>query len=128
MQHMKRITTIQAETFTDDNIDPGITHAMFHNLQQHQPESKRPKTVQNGSKPLKMAQNGRKHQKQPIFSKALPRRGSGVVAAAAATAAAPAAAAPAVVTGPNEPSLIVSIFRLAPLKLESESELEGESV
>ena len=38
MKHMKRIATIQGETFTDDNIDPGTTHAMLHNLQQRQPE------------------------------------------------------------------------------------------
>ena len=37
MKHMKRVATIQGETFTDDNIDPGITDAVLHNLQQHQP-------------------------------------------------------------------------------------------
>ena len=38
MKHMKRITTIQGETCTDDIIDPSITDAVMHNLQQHQPE------------------------------------------------------------------------------------------
>ena len=38
MKHVKRIAAIQGETFTDDNIDPGITDAVLRNLQQHQPE------------------------------------------------------------------------------------------
>ena len=38
MKHMKRIATIQGDTFTDDDTDPGITSAVLHNLQQQQPE------------------------------------------------------------------------------------------
>ena len=38
MKHMKRIATVQGETFTDDDIDPGIKGAVLHNLQQQQPE------------------------------------------------------------------------------------------
>ena len=38
MKQMKRVATIQGDTFTDDNIDPGITDAVLHSLQQHQPE------------------------------------------------------------------------------------------
>jgi len=35
---MKRIGTIQGDTFTDDDIDPHIMGAELHNLQQWQPE------------------------------------------------------------------------------------------
>ena len=38
MKHMKRIETIQGDTFTDDDIDPRIMGAELHNLQQRQPE------------------------------------------------------------------------------------------
>ena len=38
MKHMKLVATIQGDTFTDDSIDLGITDAVLHNLQQHQPE------------------------------------------------------------------------------------------
>lgn len=37
MKQMKRVAATQGETFTDDNIGPGITDAVLHNLQQHQP-------------------------------------------------------------------------------------------
>ena len=39
MKHMKRITTIQGETFTNEDIDPSITNAVLNNLLQYQPES-----------------------------------------------------------------------------------------
>ena len=32
MKHMKRSATIQGETITDNNLDPGITGAVLHNL------------------------------------------------------------------------------------------------
>ena len=91
------------------------------------------KTVQNDSK---MAPNSSKRRKtvenikNGRFFKAPTRHGGDVMAAAAAGAAAPAAAAAAAasaapaaaaaaaamaVAGRKEPSLIVSIFRLAPL-------------
>ena len=38
MKHMKRITTLEGETCTDDIIDPITTDAVMHNLQQHEPE------------------------------------------------------------------------------------------
>ena len=41
MKHMKRINTIEGETCTDDIVDPSITDAVMHNLQQHQRECER---------------------------------------------------------------------------------------
>ena len=38
MKRMKRIETIQGDTFTDDDIDPRIMCAELHDLQQRQPE------------------------------------------------------------------------------------------
>ena len=39
MKHMKRITTIQGETFKNEDIGPSITNAVVNNLLQYQPES-----------------------------------------------------------------------------------------
>ena len=38
MKHMKRIETIQGDTFTDDDIDPRIMGPELHNLRQRQLE------------------------------------------------------------------------------------------
>ena len=42
MKHMKRNTTVEGETCTDDIVDPSITDAVMHNLQQHQPNWREP--------------------------------------------------------------------------------------
>ena len=72
---------------------------------------KRPKTFENARKRSKTDENVRKHRKRPIFFGKYGRRQWRHRAAAGAAAAAAAVAA----AGPKEPSLIVSIFRLAPL-------------
>ena len=64
---------------------------------------KPPKTAQNSPKQRKAVEN---RQKRTFFFEALSRCGGDVAAAAAAAAVAAA--------GPKEPSLIMSIFSLAP--------------